>query len=181
MPTVLAHAVAGAAIAQVLAPCSRRGQITVIAAACAMLPDVDAIGLWYGIPYDSVFGHRGITHSCLFAGLVALAVAAPLWERSKTGESIRTFACVLAATMSHGVLDALTNGGLGVAFLAPFDDTRYFFPITPIEVSPLSARAFLTGRGLSVLWSEIGWVWCPALVVTVMARLARCCNSRSVA
>ena len=38
---------------------------------------------------------------------------------------------------SHGVLDALTDGGPGVAFLAPFDDTRYFFPWRPIRVSPL--------------------------------------------
>jgi len=45
MPTFVTHAIAGAAIAQVLAPCSRRGQMTAIAAACAMLPDVDALGL----------------------------------------------------------------------------------------------------------------------------------------
>ena len=32
------------------------------------------------------------------------------------------------STASHGVLDALTDGGLGVAFFSPFDQTRYFFP-----------------------------------------------------
>jgi len=131
-------------------------------------------GLRYGVPYASLFGHRGFTHSLLFAGIIAVVVAAPFWDRRKLGESIQTLACVLVATMSHGILDALTNGGLGVAFFAPFDDTRYFFPVTPIEVSPLRARAFLTVRGRSVLSSEIGWVWCPAIVATVVARLVRC-------
>jgi len=148
--------------------------MTAIAALCAMLPDIDVIGLRLGVPYDSLFGHRGCTHSILFAGLVAVAVSLPFWNRSKTGESWQTLACVFAATVSHGLLDALTNGGLGVAFFAPFDDTRYFFPVTPIEVSPLRASAFLTARGVSVLASEMMWVWCPAALAAVAARLTRC-------
>jgi inner membrane protein len=148
--------------------------VTAIAAVCAMLPDIDVAGLRLGVPYESLFGHRGFTHSILFASLVALAVALPLWNRGKTGESLQVLACLFVAALSHGLLDALTNGGLGVAFFAPFDDTRYFFPVTPIEVSPLSASAFLTSRGVSVLSSEIVWVWCPAIVVAAVARLTRC-------
>ena len=50
------------------------------------------------------------------------------------------------AIASHGLLDAFTDGGLGVAFFAPFDSTRYFFPVTPIEVSPnWSGILFSTG------------------------------------
>ncbi|HTZ73638.1 MAG TPA: hypothetical protein VMB47_06940, partial [Candidatus Aquilonibacter sp.] len=52
--------------------------------------------------------------------------------------------------------------------------TRYFFPVTPIEVSPLRASAFLTARGVSVLASEMMWVWCPAALAAVAARLTRC-------
>ncbi|HTR34602.1 MAG TPA: metal-dependent hydrolase [Bryobacteraceae bacterium] len=174
MPTFVTHAIAGAAVAQVLAPCSLRGRMTAVAAMCAMLPDIDVIGLRLGVPYDSLFGHRGITHSVLFAGLVALAISLPLWSRSKTRETLQTLACVFVATVSHGVLDALTNGGLGVAFFAPFNDARYFFPVTPIEVSPLRADVFLTVRGVSVLSSEALWVWCPAAIVAVVARLTRC-------
>ena len=54
---------------------------------------------------------------------------------------------------SHGVLDALTDGGSGVAFLAPFDDTRYFFPWRPIRVSPFWG-GFFTPRGLETVTSE---------------------------
>jgi inner membrane protein len=72
------------------------------------------------------------------------------------------------ATASHGVLDALTNGGLGVAFFAPFDNARYFFPFTPIEVSPISVRAFFTARGARVLASEFVWVWLPSMLFAAL-------------
>jgi hypothetical protein len=32
------------------------------------------------------------------------------------------------ATAGHGLLDAMTNGGLGLAFFSPFDNHRYFLP-----------------------------------------------------
>lgn len=58
----------------------------------------------------------------------------------------------------------MTNGGIGVAFFAPFDNTRYFFPFRPIEVSPLEPHRFFTPRGLTVLMTEFVWVGIPALL-----------------
>jgi inner membrane protein len=46
---------------------------------------------------------------------------------------------------SHGILDAMTDGGLGVAFFSPFDDTRCFFPFRPIKVSPIGLSFFSCG------------------------------------
>jgi inner membrane protein len=138
-----------------------------------MLPDVDALGFRLGVEYGSLFGHRGFTHSILFAGMLAMVAVAPVWNQTRLGGLLQSLACVFVATASHGILDAFTDGGMGVAFLAPFDQTRYFFPMTPIQVSPLSVAAFLTQRGVSVLASEIGWVWVPAVLVTVAARWAR--------
>jgi inner membrane protein len=174
MPTIITHALAGAAIAQVLAPCSLRAQVTWIAAGCAMLPDVDGIGLRLGIPYDNLFGHRGITHSLLFAGLVAAVVTSLLRKKVQGGDLLRVLVCIFVATASHGILDAFTNGGLGVAFFSPIDQTRYFFSARPIMVSPMYASAFLTERGVSVLRSEMAWVWAQSIVVFLVARLARC-------
>ena len=174
MPTILTHAIAGAAIAQVLAPCSRRHEVTWIAVVCAMLPDADSIGFRLGVHYGDLLGHRGLTHSFLFAGVVAVGVAAGFWNKAKAGELLQTLVCIFMATISHALLDACTNGGMGVAFLAPFNKTRYFFPFTPIKVSPLSAEAFLTRRGVSVLASEMAWVWCPSIAVMVTARWVRC-------
>ncbi len=174
MPTILTHAVAGAAIAQTLAPCGNRSEITWIAAACAMLPDVDVVGLGFGVPYDSLFGHRGLTHSLIFASLVALAVTGLLRSKVHGRDLPRVFVCLLAATASHGILDAFTNGGLGVAFFAPFDLKRYFFAVRPILVSPIGLSAFLTPRGWSTLLSEMVWVWPPSIIVFLAARFARC-------
>jgi inner membrane protein len=56
---------------------------------------------------------------------------------------------------SHGILDAFTNGGLGIALLSPFDHSRYFFPWTPIMVSPIGLKAFLSKWGLMVMKSEL--------------------------
>jgi inner membrane protein len=69
-----------------------------------------------------------------------------------------------AVTASHGVLDAMTDGGFGIAFFAPFDDTRYFFPFRPIKVSPIGL-AFLSAHGLDVVWSEFLWVGIPSSII----------------
>ena len=174
MPTIFAHAVAGVAIAQVLAPCSIKREMTWLAAACAILPDLDVIGFEFNLRYGSMFGHRGITHSILFAGVLALGAVAVLRRHTKSVELPRMWVCLFAATLSHGVLDSLTNGGMGVAFLAPFDDSRYFLPWAPIQVSPIGLSAFLSRRGAAVLANEFQWIWCPSLVTIAVARLLRC-------
>ena len=81
------------------------------------------------------------------------------------------------ATASHGVLDAMTNGGLGVAFLSPFDNSRYFLPWRPIRVSPIGLGRFFGQRGYLVLQNELLWIWLPAglfalLVLTLRHRAA---------
>lgn len=48
-----------------------------------------------------------------------------------------------SATASPGVLDAVTNGGLGLAFFTSFDNRRYFSPFHPVAVSSSSVEAIL--------------------------------------
>ena len=81
-----------------------------------------------------------------------------------------TFAFLFVCTMSHGVLDAMTNGGLGVAFFAPFHNERYFFPWTPIRVSPIGV-GFFSARGLATLRSELLWVWGPCVIAAILGRV----------
>ena len=128
---------------------------------CATRLDVLAFRL--GVPYAAEFGHRGFSHSLLFALAVAIvgAALAPLLLSGRW----RSFWFLFLATASHGVLDAFTNGGLGIAFLWPFSGDRYFAPFQPIEVAPLGLSRFLSERGMAVLWSEILWVWLPCFGV----------------
>ncbi len=143
-----------------------------------MLPDADVLGFALGIRYDDLFGHRGFTHSLFFAAVVALAVTGLLRSKIQGRDVVQVFACIFAATASHGILDAFTNGGRGVAFFAPFDAARYFFPVQPILVSPIGLTAFLTWRGLAVLESEMAWVWPASICVFLFARFARCRHGR---
>ena len=173
MPTIFTHALTGAVLAQITAPSSHRRVLTYAASIAAVLPDADVIGIGLGIPYGDMLGHRGLTHSLLFACMAGLAGAAPFWANTKPGARFSIALCLTMATASHGILDAFTNGGRGVAFFAPFSATRFFFPATPIEVSPLGLTAIFSARGMSVLASELAWVWCPALLLAAMVGVIR--------
>ena len=139
-------------------------KIALTGLALTALPDLDVIGLYLGIPYDHMLGHRGLTHSLFFAGLVALMIS---WHFSRSQKiQIRAVWLYLFASMaSHGVIDAMTNGGLGIAFFAPFDNARFFFSVRPIEVSTLNIRHFFEGQGVGVLISELIYLWPACLVV----------------
>jgi len=137
----------------------------------AMLPDIDVLAFRFGIPYDAFLGHRGFSHSLLFAlsaGLLAAATTyryfgMPFWD---------LFGFFFVVTAAHGLLDAFTNGGLGIAFFAPFDNSRYFFPWQPIEVSPLG-MAFFSVWGLRTALSELQWVWLPTVLVVAAVEVVR--------
>jgi inner membrane protein len=100
-----------------------------------------------------------------FAAVTAACVAVIAFPRARPlahGFSrSRAWLYLFLATASHGVLDAATDGGLGVALLAPFDAERVFFPFRPIAVSPIGASAFVSARGAAVLASELLWIWLP--------------------
>jgi inner membrane protein len=67
----------------------------------------------------------------------------------------------------------MTDGGLGVAFFAPFNNHRYFLPWRPIHVSPIGAGRFFTHRGVEVLQSELLWIWLPAALLALSGWLMR--------
>jgi inner membrane protein len=79
---------------------------------------------------------------------------------------------------SHGILDAFTNGSLGIALLSPFDKTRYFFPWRPIVVSPIGVIPFFSKWGLAVIKSELLWVWLPSLLTVIASGIIRVMASK---
>jgi inner membrane protein len=143
----------------------------VAGSACALAPDLDVVGFRFGIRYGDVLGHRGFSHSLVFAGLLA-AFGAACWPAQAMGKWW-VFGVLFACGASHGVLDAFTNGGLGVAFLSPFSNERFFAPIQPLEVSPLGPRQILSERGWNVLRSEVVWLWFPVVVARALVVFCR--------
>lgn len=135
----------------------------------SILPDLDVVLFKFGVAYANQFGHRGASHSFLLVLVVAvLAGCCAPWLKSGR---LKAFLFVGVSMLSHSVLDALTNGGLGVAWFWPWDQTRYFFPYAPIEVSPLGIRAFVSAWGGKVLLSELLWVWLPLTVLALVVKM----------
>lgn len=161
MPTVLTHP--AAALLKSWFP-RVPGRAIPIGAALTILPDADVAAFAMGIPYEHVLGHRGITHSLLFA--LVMALLGTLFT-PRPGRA--TFTFLFLCAVSHPLLDALTDGGLGVALLAPFSNERYFLPWTPIRVSPIGP-GFFSARGMETLVSEVVWVWLPVGLVAFLGR-----------
>ena len=173
MASAFAHAIAATAIGSMLGVPWRLWGTLALGMICAILPDLDVIGFFLGIPYEHPLGHRGLTHSIAFAGAVSLGLLQMAYRDSTTVERRRLGWFFFLATSSHGLLDAMTSGGLGVAFFAPFDNTRYFFPFRPIVVSPLEPHLFFTRRSLTVLKTEFIWVGIPALLAILGVAVVR--------
>lgn len=142
---------------------------------CSILPDADVLGFFWGIPYQDMWGHRGITHSLFFALLLAMLVTFGLLRDAKlfSAVGLLRLSLIFLVTASHGVLDAMTNGGYGIAFFAPFDNNRYFLPWTPIAVSPIGVKSFFSEWGLRVIMSELLWVGIPSMVILLATQLRR--------
>ena len=174
MASAIGHVIAAVGLGTIVLPLPAPRRLWIFAAACSVLPDIDAVGFHLGVPYGAFWGHRGFTHSLLFAAALASAVLfAAFKDLPPPLSKTRLWSYLFVATASHGVLDAMTNGGLGVAFFSPFDTSRYFFPWRPILVSPISITRFFTTRGLAVLQSEILWIWIPTICVAAIAYLSR--------
>ncbi len=157
MPSAFAHAAVGASLAFALPAGSRPLGAPVVLAALAAAPDLDVIAFRLGIPYAHPLGHRGLTHSVVFALCVGLA-SLPLWRLARVERAGLAAALTFLAVVSHGLLDTLTDAGLGVGLLIPIDDTRYFAPFRPLLTSPLSVGAFFSLRGFAILGNELVWV-----------------------
>jgi inner membrane protein len=166
--SIFSHAAVALALAPVVLPGRIPVRLAALGAFASVLPDADVAGFRLGIAYGELLGHRGVTHSLPFAALLALALL-PLAGSSPPASRARIWLYLALATASHGVLDALTNGGLGVAFVAPLSGRRYFFPVQPIEVSPIGAAAFFSAWGRRVIASELLWIWLPSAVLATVA------------
>lgn len=174
MPSSPSHVVAALGIGACFYKPQIPKSIWVIGAACSVIPDLDVIGFRFGIRYGDFWGHRGFAHSLVFGALLALAIVVLGFRHGVIAmPALALWLYFFLAAASHGLLDAMTDGGLGVALFAPFDNHRYFLPWTPIRVSPIGVSRFFSARGLAVLQSEFLWVWVPTITLALFAFLLR--------
>jgi inner membrane protein len=148
----------------------------------SMLPDADVAGLALGVRYGAPWGHRGATHSLAMVVVVGGAVAAIAWARTAPDErgarlppaALGTVAALVVA--SHGLLDAMTDGGKGVALLWPWTTRRFFLPWRPIPVAPIGV-GFLSAEGLEVAAWEAA-VFLPLVLYALWPRRAGATTDR---
>lgn len=181
MPSIITHA----AVPLALWCAADRGRIPpwLLAAGvvAAMLPDADVLAFALHIPYADAFGHRGASHSLMFAGVLAVLAALALgfgrgrpWSaglcQPRLASTVQAAAFVFVCAASHPLLDAMTSGGLGVALAWPWSEHRFFAPWRPIRVSPFAPQ-FFSARGVATLLSELRWVWLPLAGAVVAWKL----------
>lgn len=181
MPSIITHA----AVPLALWCAADRGRIPprLLAAGviAAMLPDADVLAFALHIPYADAFGHRGASHSLLFA--CVLAALAAVWAffgsgrprsaglcQPRLASTVQAAVFVFICAASHPLLDAMTSGGLGVALAWPWSEQRFFAPWRPIRVSPFAPQ-FFSARGIATLLSELRWVWLPLAAAVVAWKL----------
>jgi inner membrane protein len=161
MASAITHFIVGAALAlpalesPVIRSVMPGWAIPVSAGMFAVAPDFDTfVMLAFGVPYDSFIGHRGFFHSPFFLLLLAASLAAMATRRHPRPAAVWLAMMWAGCAITHPLLDAMTDGGLGVMLLFPFSEARLFFSWRPIHVSPLSMVRFFDNAGY-ILWSEL--------------------------
>ncbi|WP_025739708.1 metal-dependent hydrolase [Aquimarina pacifica] len=170
MASIFAHAFTAYAFSKTFSKKISTTKFWMLGIVCAILPDADVISFKFGIRYEDFWGHRGFTHSFAFSILLGILVTLVFYRKqvfTKDGYLLILYFSI--CTASHALLDAMTTGGLGVAFFSPFDTTRYFFDWRPIQVSPIGIHRFLGMKGIKVLLSEILWVGIPGTIFILAA------------
>ena len=134
----------------------------------SILPDLDVIAFNFGISWDSMWSHRGFTHSIFVAIIWSLILILVFHRKDELAPKTKVSLYYFIATLSHGIFDAMTNGGNGIAFFAPFSAERYFLPWEVIQVSPIGVKNFFSKWGVEVLKSEFIYIALPSLALILL-------------
>ena len=147
-----------------------RRRLALATTALACLPDLDVGAFVFDLrPWDTL-GHRGLLHSLPFALLMAGLVAVVFFR----GPAFtRVLGLLFAAAASHGLIDAMTRGDIGVALLSPLVTERFLFPFRPIPVCPLGLTEYLGRWGAIVIGNELMLIVIPVAIATEIIRRVR--------
>ena len=166
MATLYTHAVAGLGIARLATARPMPWSYWVAAAALPCIPDLDVFST---AAYGSPMGHRGITHSLLFA-LAAGAVAAGLLHRRFQLRWWRLTGLFFVIVASHGLLDAMTWGGEAIPFFWPLGGRYGNWGPIPVSDIAFELPDPRTSRSIR---AELLWVWLPVVIAVALTELYR--------
>ena len=82
MCSVLTHPVVPVALAAILPQDTLSSSLVLVGAACAVIPDLDVIGVKFGVGSHPLLGHRGLTHSIVFAAVLGALLTHTLFHNS---------------------------------------------------------------------------------------------------
>lgn len=165
--TIYTHAVAGIGIAQLYRPRRHAWLYWLLAGLLPLIPDFDVFST---APYGSSLGHRGFTHSILFALWIGFFAASLTFRILRA--NFWLLGCIFfAAVASHGLLDAMTRGGADIPFFWPATDGR-FGNWGPLPLSDL-AFALPDPRRSRALRTEMLAIWLPTAVWIIGVQLIR--------
>lgn len=171
MPLSTTHALVPVAAAVAVSRPLAHWRLVAFAAVAAMAPDLDAIANpLFGLQANSIYSHRGFTHS-LFVAMGAGIFAAAIHRRLRV-RPLTAAAVVGGAMATHGLMDMMTDSGSPVAILWPLSSTRLYADWRPIhggelELSHLATQ--LPPRLEAELWQLI----LPMFAVVIAIRGCR--------
>ncbi len=74
MASLFGHALASIAIGNSFSKTIQGWKFWLLGIFCAIIPDADVISFKLGIPYQDFWGHRGFTHSFVFALILGVFI-----------------------------------------------------------------------------------------------------------
>jgi inner membrane protein len=174
MATLYTHAAAGLGIARLATARPMPWPYWAAAAALPCIPDLDVFST---AAYGSAMGHRGITHSLLFA-LATGAVAAGLLHRRFRMRWWQLTGLFFVIVASHGLLDAMTWGGEAIPFFWPLGGRYGNWGPIPVSDIAFELPDPRTSRSIG---AELLWLWLPVVLMVVIAEAYRRWRRRSAA
>ncbi|MFN0202331.1 MAG: metal-dependent hydrolase [Bacteroidia bacterium] len=172
MASIITHSLVGLGAALMMPKDWRTSIFLAVATIAPSLPDLDVLGFYAGIPYGSFWGHRGFIHSFCFAFLLSALLTIIVRTHQKT-TFVKLWLFLGTIISTHGILDAMTTGGHGIALFSPWNDERIFLPWRVIQVSPMHLSQFFSEWGLEVLKSEMIYVWLPLFLLLFLVKMIK--------